>query len=317
MLIKSENTIELNKAILAAQSKFPMIGKTKENDFYRKNGRGSKYAAYDDVYAGVKPILCDVGLIVEHEHKMEYKEVEALVIVRQQVVETGEVLDKGSTKQIDCTAEVVVSTTIIHAASGQYKTITSSTFPDKTSMHGVMAAVTYLKRYNLTSILDIAVCEEDDDGNGGLNPPEDRYERKNTKPPAQQNGNRIPPKQTPPKQEPKNMSAVTQQDLQPQPYDLPFDGNTGVSPGTTEAAPDRPMTDTERKRLGKVDKDQVESLKAILEKKGINKDKWKSWLFAEYSFNSITDITNDVYAEICRVVTERPDAIMTPGASTK
>lgn len=337
MLIKSEDTKELNKAILTAQSKFPIIGKTKVNDFYKK----SKYAAYDDVYAGVKPILVDAGLIVEHEHKMEYKEVEAIVIVKQTVIETGEVTEQGGGKQIDCTAEVVVSTSIIHAASGQYKTITSSTFPDKTSMHGVMAAVTYLKRYNLTSILDIAVGDEDDDGNGGLNRPEDQYDRKYPKAPAQQNGKSTPPKQQAgltgrntaqvaqelskklppngnmPQEQLPHVENYTKEDFQPQPDDLPFDGNAGVSPGTTETAPDRPMTDKERQRLGKIDKDQVESLKEKLSSKGINKDKWKAWLDVEYGFGTITDITTDVYTEICRVVTERPDAIMTPGASTK
>lgn len=317
-MLRSENTIDLSKAILIAQSKFPIVGKTKVNSFYK----GSKYASYDDVYAGVKPILCDAGLIVEHEHSMKFSEVDAIVTIKQTVLETGEMLEKDGGMQVQAIAEVTVSTTIIHAESGQFKTIVSTTFPDKVNMHGTMAAVTYLKRYNLTSILDIAVGDEDDDGNSGLNPPEEQYGRNNAR-----GKQPLPPKKTlPPKQQAgltarntvqaaeqiKNLSEVAPGELETNPGDLPFENDPPPTNGAT-TAPDRPMTDKERKRLGKVDKDQVESLKAILEKKGVNKDKWKSWLFAEYSFNSVTDITDDVYDAICRTVKEHPEEIMNTG----
>ena len=223
--MNSEQTNELNGALVAAQTEFPVIDKSADNPFYK-----SKYAPYEQIYKGVKPILCKYGLMVSHTPDMEFGEINAMVTYRGEQDNTG-------VTQIITSAKVDVVTTVTHVKSGQYRSVQMTAYPDKSNMHGVQAAITYLKRNNLILLLDIAVGDEDDDGNDGVAPPEQQNNRKQpvraplSAPPVQR-----PAKSTPPVQ---NMSDVPPGSLEPQPGDLPFDNDSGV----TESS--RPATDKE------------------------------------------------------------------------
>ena len=328
MLIKSESTKVINGAILKAQAAFPIVGKTKENDFYKRNGKGSMYAGYDDIYAAIKPILNQNGIIVEHEHNMEYKDIEAQVMYR------GDQDVSGVTQALSI-AEVIVTTTIIHVESGEFKSIHSSTFPDRSNMHGVMAAVTYLKRYNLTSMLDIAVGGEDDDGNGGLNKPEDqigqrqaRQTRTRGKPADMQvtGQSGVTTRQTPfmtGSGKPINMQQATSglkpEDLEPQPGDLPFDDEPPVEAESTVMQPPvdsaRPMTDAERKRTGLIGKEKINNLIALCKKSNIIPKMMTGYLEAEYGYKSISEIKEgEEFGNIYNTVLNNPEIIINPGA---
>lgn len=334
MLIQSESTKDLNLAILQAQGEFPVVGKTKDNDFYKRGGKASKYAGYDDVYSAIKPILVKVGIVVEHEHNVKHKEVDAQVIIKRTVLETGEETESNPVTQMVMTVEVVVSTTVIHVTSGEYKTIVSSTFPDKTNMHGVMAAVTYLKRYNLTSLLDIAVGDEDDDGNSGINAPEDQYSRSQRTQrggfqrggfPREEMANRNDLKLTTGTGKLVNLSDVAPGGLEPQPGDLPFDkeleqnnkpepaGDEPWNDGSKAQGPaidtSRPMTDAERKRLGLIGAKKIDALMILIQKKGITKDKWLAYI-GKRGYTSISQIKDTEYDSVVAVVDKNPEKIM-------
>jgi len=337
MLIQSESTKAINSALLKAQGAFGIVGKTKNNDFYKRGGKSTKYAAYDDIYAMAKPVLILNGLLIEHEHNIQYKDAEMAVTVNQIIGGTGEIADTKTVQQVRAIVEVVVNTTIIHVESGEYKTIIGNTFPDKTNAHGVFGAVTYLKRYNLTSLLDIAVGDEDDDGNSAVNEPSHQYDRSRSAPSTRPTPRA--PQQTmvartvtvpvnatianelaniPLKTGtgvPVNLSNVTPQDLTPQAGDLPFNGPT-TPPASAPSAP-RPLTATEKKRLGLITDAQckalIEQLKKIDAPVDIVQKKWKELLMMEYMYQSVEYIQAEKYAEILKLVTEQPDIIMNYG----
>jgi hypothetical protein len=326
VLIQSEDTKEVNSAILKAQGKFPIVGKSKDNDFYKRNGRATKYAGYDDVYKDCKPALIENGLVVEHDHDVKYTEVNAAVFIKEDGSSAG--------MQMQMIAEVVVKTSIVHAATGQFKTIIASTFPDKVNMHGVMGAVTYLKRYNLTSILDIAVGDEDDDGNSGLNGAEDDQYKRSAGQQRQVTQNRRPPSNnskpafTTGSGKPVNMQQATSglkpEDLQLQTGDLPFDHEGGVTPvedqDTTlpppsnepsqSVDPARPMTDAERKRLGIVDRKMVDTMTTLLKGKGIPPEKMFPYLENVWGYKTISQMKVSDYQPVIDVIEKHPEEIM-------
>lgn len=302
---RSEVTIELNAAILAAQTEFPVIDKSADNPFYK-----SKYAPYEAILKGIRPFLVKNSLVTEHWPEVEYSEVSATVVIKGQG-------DAGSV-QIELIAKVVCTTRITHATSGQFKEVSMIAYPDRPSMHSVQAAITYLKRNNLILILDIATGDEDDDGNAGVS--EDRIADRTRQPrqaqPAVQPARSAPPKQG------KELSmppSYTPEQLAPNPNDLPFNVTTpeNVTAPVQQASTvdsNRPMTDVERKRLNLITGKQVDDLKLLLIKKGITPEAVKLWLTMEYSINSIVNIQSSDYQAIFEVVEKHPEIIMNPGA---
>jgi hypothetical protein len=330
---QTENTIELDCALLAAQSEFPAIEKTKDNPFYK-----SKYAPYEAIYRGVKPFLCKNGLVIMHDPKVEFTDMEAAVVYK------GMDDNSGSTQIISC-AKVTVTTILKHAKTSQERSVEFVVYPDKSNMHGVQAAVTYLKRNNIILLLDIAVCDEDDDGNGGVAyDPDDKRngsaqrQTGTRRPPINNNtGAGKKPEFTTGSGKPVDMQQATSglkpEDLQPQPGDLPFydappsgiggseepwnDPNKAQGPEQTTAKtvdPARPMTDAERKRLGIVEKKQVDTMTALLKKKGVPPEKMFPYLECEWSYRTISEIRVEDYSKIMDVIENHPEKIMNPGA---
>lgn len=313
----TEQTTELDCALLAAQAKFPVIEKSKDNPFYK-----SKYAPYEEIYKGVKPSLCENGLLLMHDPKVEFSDIEAEVVYK------GMDDNSGATQIIAC-AKVTVTTILRHAKSGQERSVEFVAYPDRSNMHGVQASVTYLKRNNIILLLDIAVGDEDDDGNNGVNYDPDnqrgrqqRSTSSNRRPPS--NGGQ--PAFTTGSGKPVNMQQATSglkpEDLEPQPGDLPFDdtppfdtdGAHTTAPAQT-IDPARPMTDAERKRLGFIDAKEVDTMMTALKNKGITKDPWLSYLLAEYSYKTMAEIKKGKeYTDIMLVIEKEPQKIMNPGA---
>lgn len=325
---QTEQTAELDCALLAAQAKFPVIEKTKDNPWYK-----SKYAPYEAIYKGVKPALCEHGILVTHDPKVEFSDIDAVITYK------GMDDNNGTTETIAC-AKVTVTTIIKHVKSGQERSVEFTAYPDRSNMHGTQAAVTYLKRNNIILLLDIAVGDEDDDGNGGIQDPENQRGRQQRqtnsgrRPPLNNNGGKKP-EFTTGSGKPVDMQQATSglkpEDLQSQPGDLPFDdappfdtddgapkeyGPSPDGPSPSGAIdPARPMTDAERKRLGFIDAKEVDTMMAALKNKGITKDPWLSYLFAEYSYKTMAEIKKGKeYTDIMLVIEKEPQKIMNPGA---
>lgn len=322
----TEQTTELDCALLAAQSKFPVIEKTKDNPWYK-----SKYAPYEAIYKGVKPALCENGLLLVHDPKVEFNDIDAAVTYK------GMEDSNGTTEIIAC-AKVTVNTIIRHAKTGQERSVEFTAYPDRSNMHGVQAAVTYLKRNNIILLLDIAVGDEDDDGNGGIQDPENQRGRQQR--PASTNrrpsSNGVKPAFTTGSGKPVNMQQATSglkpEDLEPQPGDLPFgDGLPGVGQmnddhppyhdnervelnsneqPSQKVDPARPITDAERKRLGIVDRKMVDTMTTLLKGKGIPPEKMFPYLENVWGYSTISQMRVSDYKPVMDVIEKHPEEIM-------
>lgn len=120
--------MDIYKALLEAQKKFPAVKKEETNPFFK-----SKYAGLPSVLEVVLPILHQNGLAVV-----------------QSPISEGE--------------RIGVKTTIIHAESGESIQDSFTMSLAKNDPQGAGSAITYARRYALISMLGLNV-EEDDDAN--------------------------------------------------------------------------------------------------------------------------------------------------------
>jgi hypothetical protein len=127
-VITSEKTDLISAAFVAAHAKFPVITKDKWNPHFQ-----SHYADLAGVRQAIRPILAEHGLSV-----------------LQPWSAAGSV--------------VSVTTRLLHT-SGQYFEDISSAEAKNPSAQAVGAAVTFICRYALVEMLDLAVAGDDDDGN--------------------------------------------------------------------------------------------------------------------------------------------------------
>lgn len=130
---KSESIGNLAAALVAAQSEFPSIKKESENPYFK-----STYADLAAVVAGVKPILAKHGLSI---------------------------LQIGGTGPM---GTPVLKTFLVHK-SGEFIGGHLPLNPVKADPQGFGSAITYMRRYGLQAILNVAA--EDDDGNAGSEQP--------------------------------------------------------------------------------------------------------------------------------------------------
>lgn len=121
----SEDTTELNKAVLEVQAKATTIGLDAANPFFK-----SKYASYHQIYVTMQPIFIEVGLTIQFY-----------------------VLGSH------------LATKVTHVASGQFEFFNQKLALAKADPQGVGAAITYMKRYTLVSYFNLDVADIDDDGN--------------------------------------------------------------------------------------------------------------------------------------------------------
>lgn len=121
---------EVFKALLKFQKDPPNVEKDSTNPFFNN----SPYASLDSIMGAVRPALNKVGLVVTQHPYME---------------EDG---------------RVGVTTMITHAETGEQITAPAMCVVQNGDAQKVGAAITYLKRYGLASILGLST-EPDDDGN--------------------------------------------------------------------------------------------------------------------------------------------------------
>lgn len=128
---KSDDTVELIKALVAFHSDMKEVEKSSENPFYN-----SSYADLSQILEVVRPILSSHGLMVA------------------QFIIDG--VDKKS---------VAVKTLLMHESGQFFESDTMSITPPKSDAQQVGSVTTYLRRYGLQSILMVSFKAEDDDGN--------------------------------------------------------------------------------------------------------------------------------------------------------
>lgn len=126
---------EINKKLILFQQKVEAIKKDGKNTFFKKpNGAASTYATLNKILEEVKPILSELGLIITQP-------------IKDDSVFTV-ITDSNSGEFID--SSIKISTGLNAQSTG--------------------SAITYFRRYTLTSLLSLET-EEDDDGNNASKPP--------------------------------------------------------------------------------------------------------------------------------------------------
>lgn len=122
----------LAEALLAVQKSAPKIQKDKINPAFR----GSKYASTDAILADILPVLNDAGLVLT------------------QIPSSLGLVDP----------QPALRTRITHVPSGEFIEDVGLLMLDKQNAQGLGGAITYMRRYAVTSMLGL-VTEVDDDGN--------------------------------------------------------------------------------------------------------------------------------------------------------
>jgi hypothetical protein len=129
---QSESINELAAALSKAQGEMQAAIKDKVNPFYK-----SKYADLGSVWDAARPALSKHGLCIMQTMEMAN--------------------DKN---------QIILVTTLAHT-SGQWVKSYLPLNPDKADSQGIGKAITYLRRYSLSSIVGV-VCDDDDDGEASV-----------------------------------------------------------------------------------------------------------------------------------------------------
>jgi len=124
---ESAITKDINTAFAKAQGEFPSIGFNKENPYFK-----NKYADFDSIVRSVKPHLAKNGLSVT-----------------QQTILT----EDGST---------YLKTRLWHT-SGQWIETRARVLPTKQDAQSYASALTYMKRYSYTALLNITTSDDSSD----------------------------------------------------------------------------------------------------------------------------------------------------------
>lgn len=144
LISRSESIVELSKAFAMFQAEVNNPINTTTNSFFK-----NKYATLGDVLNEVRPILAKYGLS----------------ILQMPAGDGG----------------IVQLTTLIMHTSGEWiETEPMTMRPEKGTPQGVGSALTYARRYSLSTILGVA-SEDDDDGNDASQPQKSANKSKKTK----------------------------------------------------------------------------------------------------------------------------------------
>lgn len=131
----SDDTTELYKALAGFHKHFTTVEKNEENPFHE-----STYASLSQILNVIRPILNDQGLILMQ-------------------------MPVSGTKE----NSICIKTRLIHVESQQFiETNSISVTPNKNDIQLFGSLMTYLKRYEITSLLGLSFSEEDDDGNSSM-----------------------------------------------------------------------------------------------------------------------------------------------------
>lgn len=136
-LTTSEKNGEIIKDIFEIQNALEPIGKTETNTYHK-----SKYANYTSVWNACGPLLLARNILTLHTPGFN-----------------------------DATGTIYMDTLFLKMTSGQWIKIRGSAAPKDLGPQSVGSTHTYLKRYNIGSILNLIFVDTDDDGNAasGLN----------------------------------------------------------------------------------------------------------------------------------------------------
>lgn len=146
----SESIINLAKALVSFQGKVKDPAKDKDNPFFK-----SKYVGLDSLLDAVRPVLSECGL--------------------------GFIQSPSGNGQ-----DISITTLLMHTSGEWLQSDPFTLRATKNDAQGTGSAVTYARRYSLSSILGVA-WDDDDDANGCIG--------KTGK--AAQNGNQVPKNTTP------------------------------------------------------------------------------------------------------------------------
>lgn len=316
----SESVKAINMAILGFQSEMLAVDKEKDNPFFK-----SKYASYDLIMIPARPILVKNKLIVTHSSLVENNEIEAVVNVNFK----GD--KETSSNQIISIPSITLVTRLTHVESEEWKEVAVTMPSEKGNTHGIKGVITYLRRCNVEMLLDIVVCDEDNDGNDTVTPDDDRSKnyqrpRNNEQRPRQD----AAPKQSAPAQQQKAPETHPKHDLEKEVLDTPLqdarkvtenpgslrelnpqinnvDKQVNVTPAAQQSA--APMTDSQRSRAGVLIGEEYDKMKEALKANGISSSAWKVWLMAKYKVDSIQFILRTDYEAIMETIKMDPTAI--------
>lgn len=133
-MISSEHTASLYEALAEARKEFPAIAKNTENPFFH-----AKYADYNSIREAIDPVLEKHDLVV--------------LMVPDAIGELP-----------------ALTITLKHNRSGEYVQSTTPLSLTKKDPQAHGSALTYMKRYGLTTVLGLKNVDEDDDGNVATQP---------------------------------------------------------------------------------------------------------------------------------------------------
>lgn len=145
----------LAEALLAVQKSAPKIQKDKINPAFR----GSRYASTDSILADVLPLLNENGLVLSQ-------------------IPTS----LGTDVPVPA-----LRTRITFAATGDFIEDVGLLMLDKMNAQGLGGAITYMRRYAVTSLLGL-VTEVDDDGNSVSTKDVETVNKRTRKPSEQTSG---------------------------------------------------------------------------------------------------------------------------------
>lgn len=185
-MLKSESTIALDTAVLAAKLNYKPLLKTHKNPFF-----DSKYADLLDVFEAVEPALSAQGVL----------------IFQAQDLANG---------------KLTIHTEVVHVATGEFRASYMET-PVLADPQKMGSVSTYLRRYAIATLAGVA-ADSDDDGNAGASPSKSSDKPKVSQTPAKPTdaprpGSRTPVAASEPPQGPPAPS-----DPPPTPADAPGKG---------------------------------------------------------------------------------------------
>lgn len=321
MVTRSEKFLELAKKKLAIQAVLQTAKKTQDNPYFK-----SRYADLKEVMFAIKTAMdaAKVQLLIEQYPDVDYEKSKDKVIPIRDP-EGNEISQSVLTIPL-----VSVVTRILDLESEEWEEAVLCAYPDVDTPQAIGSTITYLRRYSIMPIF--GVVPEEDDGNAasGKNPAEtaqgsqrtQRGTQGGTRPRSEQKGPSAPQQtQNPPKADEKKPEETFQSDKKPLFDDagnqIDENGNIigdapdgGKPDSKTGSSPSRPMSDTERARVGLINGEQFDKLKALLSSKKVPGKQWKLWLMNSYNFDSAAAITTEAYAGIYDTVDKKTSLIL-------
>jgi hypothetical protein len=278
---RSVSTKNFDIIMLAIMQKMGSASKDSKNPYF-----SSTYADLNSVRETIRLAMFDAVefLLVQQFPVTDYSK----CMSKRQVIKNkqGDYI-KDIEISVPC---LTVTTRLTDPKSGEWQESDLSCYPAEDTPQSIGSAITYLRRYSLMPLFNIAPA--DDDGNAGSG-----------RDPMNQDPHGQPPKVqgAPRTTRPAAAMPVTTAKAPEAPKQL--------APPTKPTGP-RPLTDAERKHLGLIDGQQFDSLKELCKKKGVDPKKWKIWLTVTYGITTMVEIKASEYSGVVDVVTTHPEKIM-------